>query len=525
MIFHHVACVRQPALDSTIQSHTICAVRKQNDSGPPARSPCSVTRFGCAIGLLCLLNVTLLLAAQSERFIPRYILYQDAQPILTALEEVLPAELKQMSPQMRAASWPHWVARRNAEIRARLIQGDEDSLVNFLLFGTSYTRQPRITANELTRFNQPRPGDSATPSPDLTARLGRLVQERVNDLIKGLAVPGKNERLLFLRRLVKQKGYNPDTASGREQLQGYLLGHIARVLNEQKGHAQALEAARLLGNPTEEFAERSTLYRTRGLSLDTTLLPNFAIEESLKAMLARKLVTAQSVRRVAIIGPGLDFTDKQEGYDFYPQQTIQPFALIDTLLRLGLARAEALQVICFDLSPRVNEHLSRARHRAQRGFGYTVQLPRDLQAQWKPEAVKYWQTFGNQIGHSIKPVPVPGNLVQLQVRAVRIRPDIVMRVTPVDLNIILQRLELSLPERFDLIIGTNIFIYYDVFEQSLALANVERMLRPGGFLFSNNALLELPHLAVRSVGYLTVVYSDRPDDGDHIVWYQRLADK
>ena len=26
---------------------------------------------------------------------------------------------------------------------------------------------------------------------------------------------------------------------------------------------------------------------------------------------------------------------------------------------------------------------------------------------------------------------------------------------------------------------------------------------------------------MKSVDYLTVVYSDRPDDGDHIVWYQR----
>jgi hypothetical protein len=48
------------------------------------------------------------------------------------------------------------------------------------------------------------------------------------------------------------------------------------------------------------------------------------------------------------------------------------------------------------------------------------------------------------------------------------------------------------------------------------------MLEDGGFLLSNNALLELPFSKMKSVNYLTVVYSDRPDDGDHIVWYQRL---
>ena len=70
-------------------------------------------------------------------------------------------------------------------------------------------------------------------------------------------------------------------------------------------------------------------------------------------------------------------------------------------------------------------------------------------------------------------------------------------------------------------ICANVFVYYDLLDQCLALANVEALLRPGGFLLSNNALLELPSSRMRSVGYLTVQYSDRPDDGDHIVWYRR----
>ena len=34
-------------------------------------------------------------------------------------------------------------------------------------------------------------------------------------------------------------------------------------------------------------------------------------------------------------------------------------------------------------------------------------------------------------------------------------------------------------ERFDLIIATNVLVYYDVFEQSLALANLATMMRRG----------------------------------------------
>ncbi len=253
-------------------------------------------------------------------------------------------------------------------------------------------------------------------------------------------------------------------------------------------------------------------------------MPNFGLEESLKAMRDRRLMAAGSVHRVAVVGPGLDFTDKQEGYDFYPQQTIQPFAIIDTLLRLGLARPDALQVTTFDLSPRVNDHLERAKQQAQRGASYVVQLPLDPEAHWKTEATRYWEQFGAEIGRAVTPVAIPSNVSGLKVRAVQIRPAFVSRITAEDLNIVLQRPNLAPAERFDLIIATNIFVYYDNFEQSLAMLNVERMLRPGGFLLSNNALLELPSSRVRSVDYLTVVYSDRPDDGDHIIWYQRSAD-
>jgi hypothetical protein len=235
----------------------------------------------------------------------------------------------------------------------------------------------------------------------------------------------------------------------------------------------------------------------------------------------RKWMAAGGLRKVAVIGPGLDFTDKASGYDFYPEQTIQPFALIDLLLRLGLAKANELQVTAFDLSPRALDHLARARGRALRGSSYVAQLPHDPQAKLKPELVRYWEAFGAQIGKPVEPQPAPAALSDLKLRAVRVAPAFVARVAPVDLNIVHQRM--AAPQDFDLIIATNILVYYDVFEQSLALANIESMLRDGGFLLSNNALLELPVSKMKSVDYLTVVYSDRLDDGDHIVWYQRAG--
>lgn len=449
-----------------------------------------------------------------------YIPYTEAQPILKQLDEILPADLKGKTSAQQSVIWTNWVARRDQDIRARLLQGDEDTVVNFLLFGTSYTKQPRLNGKQLAQLNSQVATAGDMQDSSGAGEVRRILNARVEDLVRGVAAPGNNERLLFAQRVLNQKGINLRTSAGIAPAKNYLLTSLARVLKESASYTRILEQAKQLGDATEEFAQRSRLFSTRGLSLDTSLLPNFALEQSLKAIRDRHLIDAP-IRRIAIIGPGLDFTDKEEGYDFYPQQTIQPFAIIDSVLRLGLAQANNLQLTTLDISPRINDHLARATKDAGRRQGYTLQLLRNVNAGWKPEAVNYWSHFGDQIAAPVAAIPAPSATGELVTRAVRVRPEMVSRITPADLNIVLQRLDLPETQRFDLIIATNIFIYYDVFEQSLCLRNVEAMLRRGGFLLTNNGLLELPSSGVHSVDYLTVVYSDRPDDGDHIVWYQR----
>ena len=110
----------------------------------------------------------------------------------------------------------------------------------------------------------------------------------------------------------------------------------------------------------------------------------------------------------------------------------------------------------------------------------------------------------------------------MDVRAVRVRPYIVTSLDVRDVNVVVQRLVATDDaDRFDLIVATNVLVYYDVFEQSLALANLAAMLRPGGVLLSNNVLVELPTTPLRAVGHSTTLYTDRPDDRDDIIWYIR----
>jgi hypothetical protein len=434
--------------------------------------------------------------------------YRDAEPALRALRDSLPEELKGKTPAELELVWPVWVSRRDAEIRARLDRGDEDSLLNFLLFGTTFTRLPRAL-NDGAKLGGP-------------ARAAAIVRGRIDDMADGIVAPGQNERLQFARQLVEHAGIDPSTPGGRERVKIYLRQLMARVVGETQQYIRDLQSAQSAGDPIAEFVERSRLFRTRGLSSDTSIFPDFTVDETLTAMMAGGALIAGSVHRVAIIGPGLDFTDKAEGYDFYPPQTMQPFALIDSLVRSGLANPDSLYVTTFDVSPRVNRHLDAARERARTGGAYTVQLVRDVGVEWRPRLAAYWQRFGDHIGDATKGILAPPEAGFVDVRAVRVRPAIVLSVVPQDLDIVLQRFDpLPTDQQYDLIVATNIFVYYDVLEQALGLTNAAMMLRRRGFLLSNNALPERVVALIKSVGSSRTVYTDRLDDSDQMLWYQR----
>jgi len=259
--------------------------------------------------------------------------------------------------------------------------------------------------------------------------------------------------------------------------------------------------------------------------VDTSIFIDFAVDEALADIARRARLAPGSVRRVAIVGPGLDFADKQQGYDFYPEQTLQPFAVIDALVGLGLSSESDLTLTVFDLSPRVLAHLETAAAAAQAGHLYRLVLPRSLDRPWSLGLASYWQRFGSHIGAPIAaPAPPPG-AGRLEVRGVGVRPAIAAGIATRRLNIVLERPPSAEDGgRFDLVVVTNLLLYYDVFEQSLALENIAAMLRPGGLLLSNNRAIELPNAGLRSVGTTSVVYMTLAgigEAGDQIVWYAR----
>jgi SAM-dependent methyltransferase len=422
--------------------------------------------------------------------------FATVKPVLEALASQLPPELKEPN----EAKWKAWAQNEDDIVRARLERGALDSMINLLLFGTSFTTQPRV----ITMQNS----DDA------------VVQSRLNDLLQGLRNPGKNERLIFLRNLLRGSGMDPDSSAGYEKTKTFVLENLRRVVQEQNTFREQFDEATNQSKQQAGLSKRSHLFRERGISLDTTILSSFGIDGALRDMKARAVLPERSITRVAVIGPGLDFTDKGFGYDFYPLQTLQPFAVYDSLIRLGLAEPGKIEITAFDISREVLEHLHRAHDRAKTGEKYVVQLPRESWP-WAADAVQYWRSFGSEIGKPVAPIQPPPALKDLETRAVEIRSDVILSFKPVDLNIVFEQFDPSATKRFDLIIATNVFLYYDTLEQALALQNISTLFKPGRFFLTNDWLPSLPQIPMRSMGYTPVRYGEGGEWGDNIFWWQR----
>jgi len=450
-----------------------------------------------ALGLFIVCVSSRVLWAQA----PQFVSFSGAWPILKAYWNSLPADLKSAG-QPTAAAWDTWVHRSDQEIRARLERGQEDTLTNLLRLGVTYTKQDRISFHDLEQFGKNKYIDS-------------LASKRAEDLIRALAAPHATEGVAEMRSFLEKQGFNLRTPGGQEKVKNYMLANLARMRDE------VIKAQAELYN--KKGADLSRQFKDRGLSTDSNLYPDYTIELHLRHMMEQGLLKPGSIRRVAIVGPGLDFVNKNSGSDFYPPQSTQPFAVIDTLARLQLADPASVELTTFDISSRVNKHLARARTEAAAGKWYTIQLLSSPSDNWSADYaagfMEYWQKLGDQIGKPARRMPVPDAASDIWNRAVSVRPAVVLRVTPEDMNVVFQTIPLPPEKQFDLVIGTNIFVYYDSFEQSLARANLATMIKPGSYLITSEALAgKAPTKLVDSLRTKIVVTSS---DTEYMYTYAR----
>jgi len=184
--------------------------------------------------------------------------FATVKPVLEALGDKLPPQLREPN----ESKWKTWAQHEDDVVRARLEQGALDSMINLLLFGTSFTTQPRvITMHDL---HDP------------------VVQSRVDDLLQGLRNPGRNERLIFLRNVLRRSGMDPDSSTGDEKTKAFVLENLRRVVQEQNTFREQFDEATHESDQQAELSKRSRMFHDRGISLDTTILLSFGIEGALR---------------------------------------------------------------------------------------------------------------------------------------------------------------------------------------------------------------------------------------------------
>src|SRR5439155_5938627 len=128
--------------------------------------------------------------------------FATAGPVLEALARERPPQLKKPN----EGNWKAWAQEEDNMVRARLEQGTLDSMFNLLLFGTSFTTQPRVIT--MRDFEDP------------------VVQARVSDLLEALRNPGNNERIIFLRNLLRSRGGDPNSSVWSEKTKNFVLENL-----------------------------------------------------------------------------------------------------------------------------------------------------------------------------------------------------------------------------------------------------------------------------------------------------------
>jgi hypothetical protein len=403
----------------------------------------------------------------------RFLRAPDVQA-LTAVFAVGPEKLPEFKD---AAEWDAWIRERDGIIRGRIDHGIEDSMSELVLFGTSFPAPPKLASA----------ADAVNPAGDLTAN----ARARLDAFLQAIDQLDSERFRIVLEFLRRQH-------VTQEELTPFLSGIVRRFALEEAGLKKKQARADV------------------GVSPETSLLIDYAIEDTLRALKANHALPAH-IQRIAVIGPGLDLAGDPDVNDFCPPQSLQPFAVLEAVARQGAANPSELQMTVVDFNPLVVSHLRTSVVKARAGQHYVLQLPHPASAGWNGAAVSYWQHFGEIIGLPSAPLPAPAGI---ELRAVAVKSQIAARIIVDDVNIVTQTLETIPGQGFDLVVATNLFAYYTRVEQTLALTSIGRLLGSGGILVANGISANVKIQEFEDLSAHHVAYSDS-DSGDDLTAYKR----
>jgi hypothetical protein len=389
-------------------------------------------------------------------------------------EDIAPLRARLEFRGLTATSFGSYLDRVQQDNARRVHEGDLDHLVFYLLQSGHFTPlpaiEPALSAKGLVGSLDPAEREVFLRASQVPpARIPSGVRSRVAALVRALDSPDPDARLKYFRSLARAAFPTPRK---REEEILHEYARVMRFVYEKEFVAQRS------ANPSVAVAE---LYRTRGLSTDTAVEAGYVVYNGLGIL--KSLEPARTIRRVLIVGPGLDLAPRTGLLESGPPQSYQPWAVMDALLSLGLSRVEDFDVVAADINPRVVDHLRRTR--ADPPTLMLASAIRDtdtvtLSADYRD----YFARLGRAIGEIEETLaPSVGAKGQMEKKA-HVNPAAARALSAETLDIVTERLE---GKTFDLIVATNILPYFDDAELMLAMSNVAGMLAPGGIFLHNEA--------------------------------------
>ena len=322
------------------------------------------------------------------------------------------------------------IAELRQRNRARVVEGDRDHLVYYVLQSIAFTMLPPIepaaSASELMSSGQvPAAVKARIQAFTAAARSGR----------------DYGARMAIFRALVARDS-----------------------IDVEGEYARAMKFA----------APAGAAYRARGLSTDTAIDAGYVVYLSLAAL--RRLEPNRQIRTVLIVGPGFDLAPRTGLIETSPPQSYQPFVVMDALIASGLAKPGAIRVTAADINPRVTEWMTRVR-----GTRPTLSLSAGIEERGRVRLSDDYREYFASVGRAI------GIEEMLRVQSGRPGKSIAVShgvsdaIEAATLDITVERLD----ERYDLIVVTNVFPYLSDAELLLAIGNIAGMLNRAGVLIHN----------------------------------------
>lgn len=255
-------------------------------------------------------------------------------------------------------------------------------------------------------------------------------------------------------------------------------------------------------NPTVQQYLKSERYRDdsygfvdRGLRTTSYSHMGTTVDLFLNEEITRKLLPGKA-KRILIIGPGLEFSSPELGEEI-PQQSYEPFAIMDMLLKSKRSGFEDIKIDLFDISPRVEQHWEDLLKSANQGYPHNLTLA--VGENRSSNEISYVAHFGDSLpGVVASPIltrksrrPASGTLepYSVTVRRLTVPASVVKKFHPFrgDLTTTnLEKLALKNAGKYDIIFCFNTMEYLNETERALAGINIRASLAQNGVFITDN---------------------------------------